>query len=113
MELRGPLRWWKLDVAGGLAVTEEESFVGYVGLRRDFRANDRWVVAPGFGFAFYEQGDGKDLGGNFQFRSALDLAYRLTPRARLGLTVYHLSNAGIEDFNPGSNSLVLTYSIDL
>ena len=43
----------------------------------------------------------------------LELAYRLPGEARLGLCVYHLSNGGIYHLNPGSESLVLTYSARL
>ena len=111
IELRRPLRWWGLDVAGGVAGSEEESIWAHLGVRRDFAAGPRFVIAPGFAFALYEQGDGKDLGGEIQFRSSIDLGYRLTHRTRLGLTFYHLSNAGLEDVNPGSNSAVLSYSV--
>lgn len=113
LELRGPLRWWRLDLAGGLSASEEGSVWGYVGLRKDLWASEKFVIAPGFAVAVYEEGDGKDLGGSLQFRSALDFGYQLGSRARVGLTVYHLSNAGLEDFNPGANSVVLTYSVRL
>lgn len=113
VELRTPTPWWKLDIAGGATVTEEGSFWAYVGGRVDFEAGKKFVIAPGLGIAFYEEGDGKDLGGSLQFRSAIDFGYRITKKARLGLTFYHLSNAGIEEFNPGANSAVLTYSVNL
>ena len=113
IELRRPIRWWGLDIAGGVAASEEESIWAHLGLRRDFEAGPRFVVAPGFAFAFYERGDGKDLGGELQFRSSLDLGFRLSHKTRLGLTFYHLSNAGIEPVNPGSNSAVLSYSVRL
>ncbi len=112
VELRAPIRLWRLDFAGGVAATEEGSYWGYLGLRRDFDASPRLVVALGLAVAGYEQGDGKDLGGSVQFRSSIDFGYRTTDRTRLGLTVHHLSNAGLEEFNPGSNSVLLTYSID-
>jgi hypothetical protein len=112
VELRLPTPFWKLDVTGGLTTTEEGATWLYFGMRRDFRLGKRWVVAPGFAFSHYAVFDGKDLGGPLEFRSAVDLAYRLTPKKRLGLTLYHLSNAGYYDRNPGSNSLIVTYSFD-
>lgn len=113
MELRTPTRLWKLDLAGGFAVTDEGGGWLYGGVRRDFPFGGRFVAAPGLGVALYEQGDGKDLGGSFQFRSALEVTYRVTRKARIGLTLAHLSNAGLNDFNPGANSALLTYGVDL
>ncbi len=48
-----------------------------------------------------------------EFRSALELGYEWANRKRLALAIYHLSNAGLYDRNPGSNSLILTYSFPL
>ncbi len=112
-ELRRPTRFWGLELAGGIAASDEESIWAHLGLRRDFEVGPRFVLAPGFAFAFYERGDGKDLGGEFQFRSSIDLGFRLSHKTRVGLTFYHLSNAGLEEVNPGSNSAVLSYSVRL
>ncbi len=113
IELSRPIRWWRLDLAGGVSATEEGSIWGYLGVRRDLAPGERWGVAPGWGVALYEAGDGKELGGSIQFRSSLAIDYRITRRSRLGVTLYHLSNAGLEHPNPGSNSAVLTYGIEL
>jgi len=112
VELRLPTPLWQLDVSAGLFATEGGARWLYFGMRRDFRLSKRWVFAPGFAFSQYAAGSGKDLGGALEFRSAVDFAYRLTPRRRLGVTVYHLSNAGYFERNPGSNSLIVTYSFD-
>ena len=113
VELRLPIPFWKMDATGGLSVTEDGAYWMYFGVRRDFKLAKRWVFTPGFGFSHFAAGNGKELGGPLEFRSAVELGYRLTPRRRLGLTLYHLSNAGYYDRNPGSNSLVVTYSFDL
>ncbi len=113
IELRKPIPWWGLELAGGVAASEEDSLWVHFGLRRDFDAGTRFVIAPGFALAYYDQGDGKNLGGDFQFRSSIDFGFRVTHRSRLGVTLYHMSNAGLEDFNPGANSAVLSYSVRL
>jgi hypothetical protein len=113
VELRVPTPLWRLDATGGLTTTQDGAIWLYFGLRRDFRLGKRWLVTPGFGIAHYQAGDSKFLGGPIEFRSVVDVAYRLGPERRLGLSLYHLSNAGYYDFNPGVNSLVVTYSFDL
>jgi hypothetical protein len=45
-----------------------------------------------------------------EFRSGIELSRRLGERSRLGVSFFHLSNAALYNFNPGSESLVLTYT---
>ena len=109
LEHRRPVGKLGLDWGLGLSATEEESVWGHIGLRRDFALSARWLLTPGFGVALYEEGDGKDLGGPIEFRSSIEVFVSTSPRAQLGLSFYHLSNAGIYDDNPGANSLVLMF----
>ena len=95
----------------GVSTTADNGYWGHVGLRWDIPVESRWVPSLAFAVTAYEQGDGKDLGGTLQFRSAFDLAYRLDGGSRVGLSIYHLSNASIHDFNPGSESVVLFWSL--
>ncbi|MEM7584109.1 MAG: acyloxyacyl hydrolase [Acidobacteriota bacterium] len=99
----------QLKPTAGLAGTEDGNVWIYGGLRLDVQLGERWVMTPQFSVALYEDGDGKDLGGVVEFRSGFELAYRFEKGQRLGLLFYHLSNAGLYDSNPGSNSLVLTW----
>jgi hypothetical protein len=108
-----PFRLWKLDLKPvvGIAGTDEESFWGYGGFRWDVPiGSDRWIPTIGFAVSLYDQGDGKNLGGTVEFRSSFEIAYRFDGGSRLGLSIYHLSNARVYDLNPGSESLVLTWS---
>jgi lipid A 3-O-deacylase len=113
VEYRHPTGVWKLAAAGGLYANAEGAVWGFGGLRRDFRLADRWWVTPGFGVALYSTGDSKNLGGPVEFRSSLELARELGSRNRIALVIYHLSNAGLYTLNPGSNSLIVTYSFPL
>jgi hypothetical protein len=70
----------------------------------------RWRVVPFTGVGLYEEGDSKDLGGPVEFRSGLDVDYRLGDRWWLGVSFYHLSNGVLYDLNPGEESLVLQLS---
>lgn len=112
-EYRRPIDVWGLALAAGLTVNDDKSAWILGGLRRDFSLAGSWIITPAFAIALYEKGDGKDLGGPLEFRSALEIAYLWPSRKRLAFAIYHLSNAGIYDRNPGMNSLILTYSFPL
>jgi hypothetical protein len=97
----------------GLSGTSDEAAWIYAGLRADVETGSRWVVSPSFAVALFDEGEGKDLGGAVEFRSAIEGSYRLGAGARIGLTFHHLSNGGLYDHNPGSNSLLLVYTLAL
>ncbi len=112
-----PLPSWSPDlmpVVGAMA-TSQGTLYGYAGFRAEFPWGKSWVGSSGWATGVYYRGPGggKDLGSALEFRTHLELAYRLPGDARLGLCLYHLSNGGIYHLNPGSESLVLTYSAKL
>lgn len=102
-----------IPVTGAMATSRGTLYV-YGGFRVEIPLGKRWMASPHWAAGVYyrdrEEGS-KDLGGAIEFRSGLEVSYVLTERSRLGLSLYHLSNAGIYDFNPGSESLVLTFSV--
>ncbi len=61
----------------------------------------------------YAQGDGPDLGGALQFRSALGAGYEFDNGATLALLFSHRSNAELQDTNPGLETLSLRYAFAL
>jgi hypothetical protein len=90
--------------------TSEGAVYGYAGFRLELPAAERWSVAPHFAAGAYTGGDDKDLGHGVEFRSGIEVAYAVAAGGRIGLALYHLSNAGLGKRNPGSESLILTYS---
>jgi hypothetical protein len=99
----------------GLMATSRGAFLAYGGVRAELPLGERWVASGGWAPALYYRGTGagKDLGGVLEFRSHVELAYRLADEARVGLCFYHLSNGmlfSFHDFNPGTESLVITYT---
>ena len=98
-----------LRPAIGVAGTEDGNKWIYGGLRLDLKLLG-WAVTPQFAVTLYDKDDGRDLGGALQFRSGLEVSFRFAAGPRVGVLFYHLSNADLEEFNPGSNSLVLTLS---
>ncbi len=105
--------WWKLKPLAGVMATSDAAIYVYGGLAADFDLGRRFVLTPSLAAGLYEDGSGKDLGSVIAFRSGLELAWRLEDGARVGLMFYHLSNAGIDDRNPGTEVLSLGYAIPL
>ena len=83
----------------------------YAGMGVDLFFGNRWVLTPSFAPSAYFRGGSKNLGEVLEFRSSIDLAYRFDDRSRLGLELYHLSNAGLSKHNPGTQVLLLNYSV--
>ncbi|MDA0229074.1 MAG: acyloxyacyl hydrolase [Proteobacteria bacterium] len=110
-EYRSDLRFWKILPFIGLAGTSDEAVYGYAGLGMDIFLGRRVVLQPNAAFVGYHKGKGKDLGGEFQFRTGGEIAWRFDDWSRLAIAFHHISNAGIYDDNPGTELLVLTYSV--
>ena len=94
----------------GFFVTTDSSLYGWFGLSTDLIFWRKLVLTPQIAVGAYNQGDGEDLGGTLEFRSGVVLAWRFDNESRLGVGVHHLSNAGIGDRNPGTESLAVFYS---
>ena len=111
LEYRGTKALWVFKPLFGVMATSDGAFYGYGGIGIDLFFGRRWVLTPNFAAGLYEDGDGKDLGHVVEFRSGVELAYRFDTRSRLGLAFHHLSNASLDDNNPGTETLILTFSV--
>lgn len=112
LEYRHGRKWRALGPMLGGFVNDEGGAFGYGAVYADLRLGD-WIATPAFGLGAYREGDGKDLGGVFQFHMALDVAYAFSNGDRLGVKLTHVSNASLHDRNPGVESLLLTYTFSL
>lgn len=108
-----PIAEWSLLPAVGATVHDNGAYFVYSELRRDFRLGKRWLLVPSVGMGLFEVGKKLDLGHTVEFRSGLELGYRLDNHWRVGLAMFHLSNGGIGDRNPGTEALVFSISIPL
>ena len=103
LELRWPEVRWGLRPAAGVLATNDLAAYVYGGLRYDIRLSERWTLTPHTAAGLYLEGDDKDLGGPVEFRSGVDLTWRVSA----GLSVYasysHISNASLYGSNPGTH----------
>ena len=91
--------------AHGITGTSKDALFGYAGLRADLDVTERWRLTPGFAVGAYERNGDIDLGGPVEFRSSLDISRALGNGTRVGIELYHISNARLYDRNPGVNAL--------
>ena len=66
---------------------------------------------PSFGAGYYNDGDGRNLGHHFEFRTTIELSYQLKSENRIGISFGHISNANIGDKNPGVEVFNISYQI--
>ena len=76
----------------GVLGTDKGSFYAYGGLRADLVLAQHYVIMPVATVGYYNRGGGKDLGSPIEF---------------------HISNAGLGRHNPGTESLMLVYSLPI
>jgi hypothetical protein len=112
-EWRGQKLFWIFKPFAGIMATTDAAVYGYGGFLTDFFFGRRIVVTPSLAAGLYEDGDGKDLGSVIEFRSGLEVGWRFDNRARISAMVYHISNASIDDNNPGTEVFSIGYSFPL
>ncbi len=72
---------------------------------------NNYIFTPSFGAGVYDDGSGKKLGNNIQFRTTIEISFELKNKNRLGISFGHISNANLGDKNPGVEILSLSYQI--
>jgi opacity protein-like surface antigen len=107
-------REWDLGVRPTLGVTVDSRWASYVfgGINWEIPIiSDSLYIIPNFMAGIYSRGHGHNQGGAINFRSGLELDYQLPNTHRVGISFNHMSNANIYDRNPGSETLLVNYSI--
>ena len=97
----------------GIFGTSKKSAFAYAGFILDLHVSRHFVLVPNASVGYYHQGDGKDLGGTFQFKTGARFDYRFDDASRIGIAFDHISNAGINKKKPGEENLLLMVSIPL
>ena len=69
------------------------------------------IFTPSFGGGFYDDGHGKKLGNNIEFRTTFELSYQLKNNNRIGFSFGHISNVNIGNKNPGVEIISLSHQV--
>lgn len=106
---------WKFKPWVGAEFTHNGSvWGGGGGVLLDFQFANNVYFTPSFGAGLYAQGDGdKDLGHIIEFRSQVEMGYEFASGHRLGLAFSHISNASLDNHNPGVEILSLYYHVPI
>lgn len=100
-------------VVGASMSTAAESWAG-VGLMLTWKSPQSPIFVQGSVMpGAYHKGRGRDLGGNFQIRSSLEVGYELPSSVRLSIGLDHRSNADLYVFNPGLDGVHLRVTVPL
>ena len=115
VEYRPQLLGMRTGPLFGMVGTTDGGVLGYGGVRHDILFRGQLLVSLNLSLAAYPvEGNGKDLGSAVQFRSGFDVHYKLDDGSRVGVSFHHISHAEVfDDFNPGTETLALTYTIPI
>ncbi|MDA0997597.1 MAG: acyloxyacyl hydrolase, partial [Proteobacteria bacterium] len=113
-EYRSNYKLWQFKpFVHAAGVNNGMTFIG-AGVLIDVFLGNRWVLSPSFAPTWWHgKTNALDLGYGLEFRSRLEMAYRFDDRSRLGLSFSHSSNASLGTANPGTESLMVNYSIPI
>ena len=112
LEWRVPRLKWDLRPIVGWSHISGGGNYWFAGLRYDWEFTDRWTLGPSAAAGVYQAGD-IDLGGPVEFRTGIDLTYRITGDLRAGVGFYHVSNASLYEDNGGANALLFSLGAGL
>ena len=87
-------------------------FLG-IGIGWECHLTERITLTPSFSPGLYYRGNGRNLGYPIEFRSAIELSYRLNRNNWVGIQAYHISNAHLANKNPGINAYVLFFAFPI
>lgn len=97
----------------GIQADIEKDIYGYGGFGWNIPVSEKVAVTPSLAVGAYHDGGGLDLGGGVEFRSAIEGSYKLENDTRVGISLNHISNAGIYETNPGAETLAVTWTVPL
>ena len=102
---------WVVNPFSGVMTNIHDAFHIYFGFLLDIPISEKITLTPSFAPGLYFEGKSKRLGFSVQFRSQLELSFKLEDESKLGVSFNHISNASLSDSNPGVESFALTYIV--
>ena len=112
IEYRPKMQWLRLRPWMGLEMGYD-LFYASGGVLAHFALGEKWFLTPSFGVGLYSSKEGIKLGSPIEFKSSIELGYKLKNRHIAGLSFSHISNGGLDENNPGSEMLKICYYLPL
>ncbi len=105
-----PLQW-NIRPWLGAAFAERGTWYLSAGLVYILPLASGWRLSVGFAPTDYQAGAGKVLGDSLEFYSFAEAGYSSAKGQAVNLRFGHLSNAHLSDYNPGTEILMLNWSV--
>ena len=97
-----------LSPVSGVLITSDNASYFYTGVQAQYNIG-KINLTPSFTPGLYNAGDGKDLGHVVEFKSEIQLSLDLFTNTELGFSYNHISNASLDEKNPGANSYMFNF----
>ena len=82
------------------------------GLSKKINLTNSLFLLPSFSAGLYQEFDeGKDMGYPLEFKSEVELNFKILNSSIIGVSYSHISNADIGDKNPGSDNILFNFRI--
>ena len=101
----------KLNPVIGAFVTGKSASMFYSGFETNIGKESLYLNLSSSA-GLYNNGDGKNLGNTLQFKSEINLYFRISKSSKVGFGSHHISNAGLSSVNPGANNYYLIFNRD-
>jgi hypothetical protein len=112
-EFHGSEFTWLLRPLTGFMVNTDGAIHVFSGVLVDIPVFSFLYISPSFAPGIYYHSNSKNLDFFLEFRSQIEVAFKLDNDMKVGLSFNHISNASLGKTNPGVESLALTYSFPL
>ena len=99
----------------GFLGTTAGTYYGYGGFGIDgyYTKKKNIILSPAVACGYYKDGSEIKAGNHMEFYIGIDLFYRFENNVRLGMGIFHISNADSGYRNPGSETLILKYQVPI
>ena len=97
-----------LSPVSGVLITADNASYFYTGVQAQYNIG-KINLTPSFTPGLYDAGDGKDLGHIVEFKSEIQLSLDLFTNTEFGFSYNHISNASLDENNPGANSYMFNF----
>lgn len=102
--------WWGIRPLAEVIYQPDDTYYVGVGGLLDYALRERWSWGVGAAAGYYHRGDeGKDLGHRLEFHTRIFLAYLFAAGSTLRAELGHISNAELDDVNPGTEYFGLSW----